>query len=59
MLFKKIGRLLKQKSTWVGAGVLAVAVGAPQEVGLVLDDLGSIAGVIFGTGLMAFDTARD
>ena len=55
-VFKKVVRLLKQKSTWAGAGVIA-AVAGNAALGNKLGDIGTADGLIFGTGLMATDTS--
>ena len=54
--FKHIGKLLKQKSTWVGAATIAAGVGAPDQITHILGQGGDIVGIVFGTALMAFDT---
>jgi hypothetical protein len=61
MSLKKIGRWLgrrlKEKSTYIGLGTIAVAVGAPPEVAETIGKAGQLAAIIFGSGLMAATTA--
>ena len=54
-IFKHIAKLLKQKSTWVGAATIAASVGAPDQVTQILGHGGNIVGAVFGTALMTFD----
>lgn len=61
MSFNKIlkwaGRRLKEPSTYVGLGTLAIALGKP-ELADALGKGGQIAAVVFGTGLAAATTSN-
>lgn len=58
---KKIGRWivrrLKEKSTFIGAAMVAAALGAP-EVAAKIGEFGQIATILFGTGLAAATTSQ-
>jgi hypothetical protein len=61
MALKKVGRWLgrrlREKSTYIGLTTVAVAIGAPASVISGIGQVGQIAAVIFGSGLMAASTA--
>lgn len=52
-----IGRRLKERSTYVGIGAVAVAVGAPPSVVEAIGTAGQIALVVLGTGLATATTS--
>jgi hypothetical protein len=54
-IFKKVVKLAKQRSTWVGAATLA-AVAGNAALGNKLGDVGNAVGLIFGTAAIATDT---
>ena len=55
-IFKKVAKLAKQRSTWLGAATLA-AVAGNAALGNKLGDVGNAVGLIFGTAAIATDTA--
>lgn len=52
-----LGRRLRERSTYAGAAVIAVAVGAPAAVIEHIGTAGQIAAIIFGTGVAAATTS--
>lgn len=55
-LAKWAGRRLRERSTYIGLGTAATALGAPQ-LGLQISEAGQIIGLVLGTGLVAATTS--
>jgi hypothetical protein len=53
-IFKKILRLLKQKSTWAGVGLAVSALGAPA-VGVTIGKLGTAVALVAGGTAIGHD----
>ena len=53
-IFKKILRLLKQKSTWAGVGLAVSALGAPA-VGVTIGKLGTAVALVTGGAAIGHD----
>lgn len=53
-ILKEIAKRAKQKSTWLGLGLLATILGVP-EVGDKLGQVGEVVGLVVGAGAVAVD----